>query len=74
MFGIADYGAFCAAVLVFLALPGPGTFALLGSTGQGGLRAGARPRPSGGLPGTARRGALLHRRRRAPRRPLEALG
>ncbi|HMQ71241.1 MAG TPA: LysE family transporter [Rubrivivax sp.] len=41
MFGIADYGAFCAAVLVFLALPGPGTFALLGSTGQGGLRAGA---------------------------------
>lgn len=41
MFGIADYGAFCAAVLVFLALPGPGTFALLGSAGQGGLRAGA---------------------------------
>jgi threonine/homoserine/homoserine lactone efflux protein len=41
MFGIADYGAFCAAVLIFLALPGPGTFALLTSTGQGGLRAGA---------------------------------
>lgn len=41
MFGIADYGAFCAAILVFLALPGPGTFALLTSTGQGGLRAGA---------------------------------
>jgi len=41
VFGIADYGAFCAAILVFLALPGPGTFALLTSTGQGGMRAGA---------------------------------
>lgn len=41
MFGIADYGAFCATILVFLALPGPGTFALLTSTGKGGLRAGA---------------------------------
>jgi threonine/homoserine/homoserine lactone efflux protein len=41
MFGIADYGAFCAAILLFLALPGPGTFALLTSTGKGGLPAGA---------------------------------
>lgn len=41
MFGIADYGAFCAAILLFLALPGPGTFTLLTSTGQGGMRAGA---------------------------------
>jgi leucine efflux protein len=41
MFGVADFGAFCAAVLVFLALPGPGTFALLTSTGKGGFRAGA---------------------------------
>ncbi|MBL8301973.1 MAG: LysE family transporter [Ideonella sp.] len=41
MFGISDYGAFCAAVLLFLALPGPGTLALLTSTSQGGLRAGA---------------------------------
>ncbi len=41
MFGIADFGAFCAAVLLFLALPGPGTFALLTSTGHGGVRAGA---------------------------------
>lgn len=41
MFGITDYGAFCAAILVFLALPGPGTFALLTSTGKGGFRAGA---------------------------------
>ena len=41
MFGIADFGAFCAAILVFLALPGPGTFALLTSTAKGGVRAGA---------------------------------
>jgi threonine/homoserine/homoserine lactone efflux protein len=41
MFGITDYGAFCAAVLLFLALPGPGTFALLTSTAKGGFRAGA---------------------------------
>ena len=41
MLGIADFGAFCAAILLFLALPGPGTFALLTSTGKGGLRAGA---------------------------------
>jgi len=39
--GITDYGAFCAAVLLFLALPGPGTFCLLASTGKGGRRAGA---------------------------------
>jgi leucine efflux protein len=41
MLGIADYPAFCLAVLVFLALPGPGTFALLTSTAKGGFRAGA---------------------------------
>ncbi len=41
MLGINDFGAFCVAILVFLALPGPGTFALLGSTAKGGLRAGA---------------------------------
>lgn len=41
MLGIADFGAFCAAILLFLALPGPGTFALLNSTAKGGLRAGA---------------------------------
>ena len=39
--GITHFGSFCAAVLIFLALPGPGTLALLTSTGQGGLRAGA---------------------------------
>ena len=41
MFGITDFAAFCAAILIFLALPGPGTFALLTSTGKGGFRAGA---------------------------------
>ena len=41
MLGIADYGAFCVTILLFLALPGPGTFALLTSTGKGGFPAGA---------------------------------
>ena len=41
MFGISDFSAFCAAILLFLALPGPGTFALLTSTAKGGFRAGA---------------------------------
>ena len=41
MLGIADFGAFCAAIVVFLALPGPGTFTLLTSTSKGGFRAGA---------------------------------
>ncbi len=41
MLGITDYGAFCATILLFLALPGPGTFTLLTSTAKGGLRAGA---------------------------------
>ncbi|ODU08365.1 MAG: lysine transporter LysE [Rubrivivax sp. SCN 71-131] len=40
MLGISDFGAYCAAILVFLALPGPGTFALLTSTAKGGLRGG----------------------------------
>lgn len=39
--GISDYGTFCFSILVFLALPGPGTFALLTSTAKGGFRAGA---------------------------------
>lgn len=41
MLGISDFSAFCAAVLLFLALPGPGTFALLTATGKGGFVAGA---------------------------------
>ena len=39
--GISDFGAYCAAILLFLALPGPGTFALLTSTAKGGFRGGA---------------------------------
>jgi leucine efflux protein len=41
MLGISDFWSFVAAVLVFLALPGPGTFALLTATGKGGFRGGA---------------------------------
>jgi leucine efflux protein len=41
MLGITDFTAFCTAILIFLALPGPGTFALLTSTAKGGLRGGA---------------------------------
>ena len=38
--GVADYGAFVVAVIVFLAIPGPGNLALITSTGKGGLAAG----------------------------------
>jgi threonine/homoserine/homoserine lactone efflux protein len=40
MFGIADYGAFAAAIIVFLLIPGPGNLALITSTGKGGIRGG----------------------------------
>lgn len=40
MLGIADYWAFVIAAIIFLMLPGPGTFCLLTSTGKGGFRAG----------------------------------
>ena len=40
MFGIADYGAFVIAIIVFLAIPGPGNLALITSTGKGGIRGG----------------------------------
>jgi leucine efflux protein len=40
MFGVADYGAFVAAIVVFLAIPGPGNLALITSTGKGGIRGG----------------------------------
>lgn len=40
MFGIADYGAFVAAIVVFLLIPGPGNLALITSTGKGGIRGG----------------------------------
>lgn len=40
MFGIADYGAFVAAIVVFLLIPGPGNLALITSTGKGGVKGG----------------------------------
>ena len=40
MFGVADYGAFVAAIVLFLAIPGPGNLALITSTSKGGLVAG----------------------------------
>jgi threonine/homoserine/homoserine lactone efflux protein len=40
MFGVNDYGAFVVAVIVFLAIPGPGNLALVTSTGKGGLAGG----------------------------------
>lgn len=40
MLGIADYGAFVVAVVVFLVIPGPGNLALITATGKGGVRAG----------------------------------
>ena len=40
MYGVADYGAFVVAVIVFLAIPGPGNLALITSTGKGGVRGG----------------------------------
>ncbi len=40
MFGIQDYWAFVLAVIVFLASPGPGNFAVITSTGKGRLRGG----------------------------------
>ena len=38
--GVADYGAFVVAILVFLAIPGPGNLALVTSTGKGGIAGG----------------------------------
>lgn len=40
MFGIADYAAFVLAILIFLAIPGPGNLAIITSTSKGGLRGG----------------------------------
>jgi len=45
MFGIADYWAFVIAVIVFLAIPGPGNLAIITSTSKG--------RIAGGLAATA---------------------
>jgi leucine efflux protein len=37
MFGVADYGSFVAAIIIFLAIPGPGNLALITSTSKGGI-------------------------------------
>ena len=39
-FGISDYGAFVVAIVVFLAIPGPGNLALITSTSKGGIAGG----------------------------------
>jgi threonine/homoserine/homoserine lactone efflux protein len=38
--GISDYGAFVAAIVLFLAIPGPGNLALITSTSKGGMAGG----------------------------------
>lgn len=40
MFGIINYASFIVAVLVFLAIPGPGLLGVLAAAGKGGRRAG----------------------------------
>ena len=40
MFGVTDYGAFIAAFVVLLIIPGPSNFAMIAATGKGGLRGG----------------------------------
>lgn len=38
--GVADYGAFVVAIIVFLLIPGPGNLALISSTSKGGIAGG----------------------------------
>lgn len=38
--GVADYGAFVVAIIIFLLIPGPGNLALITSTGKGGVAGG----------------------------------
>lgn len=40
MLGIADYGSFVVAIIIFLAIPGPGNLALITSTSKGGVAGG----------------------------------
>jgi threonine/homoserine/homoserine lactone efflux protein len=40
MLGVTDYGAFVVAIIIFLAIPGPGNLALITSTAKGGIRGG----------------------------------
>jgi leucine efflux protein len=41
MLGVLDFPSFCLAVVVFLALPGPGTFCLIAATTSHGFKGGA---------------------------------
>lgn len=43
MFGISDYGAFVAAIILFLCIPGPGNLALITSTSKGASAAALPP-------------------------------
>ena len=38
--GVADYGAFIVAIILFLLIPGPGNLALITSTGKAGIAGG----------------------------------
>ena len=38
--GVADYGAFVVAIIVFLLIPGPGNLALMTSASKGGMAGG----------------------------------
>ena len=40
MFGITDFSAFVAAIILFLLIPGPGNLALITSTSKGGIKGG----------------------------------
>lgn len=40
MFGIHNYPEFIVAILIFMAIPGPGTISILNATGRGGCRSG----------------------------------
>ena len=40
MLGVTDYGAFVVAIIIFLAIPGPGNLALITSTAKGGIKGG----------------------------------
>src|SRR5258706_712302 len=40
MLGVTDYGAFVVAIIIFIAIPGPGNLALITSTGKGGIKGG----------------------------------
>jgi chromosome partitioning protein len=77
MFGVADYGAFVAAILIFLAIPGPGNLALITSTSKGGIR--RRPgrhlrhhrrRPGAHVGGSGRRAACWPPTPRLSTRPV----